>query len=324
MGVNLRDLTIRHEINLSKLTGKKIAIDAYNIIFQFLSSIRQRDGTPLMDSEGNITSHLSGLFYRTSKILEQGIKPCFVFDGRPPEEKRETVEARKKIREEAREKYEAAKAAGRLAEARKYAQQTSKLTKEMVSESKELISAMGLPWIQAIADGEAQAAYMANKGQVWAVVSQDYDTLLFGTPRLIRNFSMSKNQPLEMIDLSETLNFLAIDINAFIKIAILVGTDYNPKGYKGIGPKTALKIVRRGDFQEYADKISNWRRIQKIFTKPPITIDYTLNWTEPNEEKLRKILIERHEFSAKRVNNALKRILKGESKRNQKGLGDYL
>jgi len=335
MGVNLRDLTLRHEIELSALSGKKIAIDAFNMIYQFLATIRQRDGTPLMDSSGNITSHLSGLFYRTTNLLEQGVLPCFIFDGRPPEEKKETVEAREKIREEAAIKYEEAKEAGRLEEARKYAQQTSHLTQEMIKEAKELISAMGLPWIQAIVEGEAQAAYMARHGQVWAVASQDYDALLFGTPRLIRNLSISgrkkvpgksiyKEVKLELIDLSETLNFLAIDISALIKIAILIGTDYNPKGYAGIGPKTALKIVREGKFEEYAEKIPNWRKIFNIFTNPPITKDYSLEWRRPDEEKIREILIQRHDFSELRVTNALKKILKSESKKAQKGLTDFI
>jgi len=335
MGVNLRELTIKHEIDLNKLTNKKIAIDSFNILYQFLSTIRQKDGTPLMDNQGNITSHLSGLFYRTTNLLEAGILPCFVFDGRPPTEKKETVEERERIREEARIKYEKAKKAGKIEEARKYAQQTAHLTQEMINESKELINALGLPWVQAIAEGEAQAAYLASKGQVWAVASQDYDALLFGTPRLIRNLSISGRKKIpgkaiykevksEMIDLAETLNFLALDIESFIKVAILIGTDYNPRGYSGIGPKTALKIVREGKFEEYSDKIPNWKRIMNIFTKPALTKDYDLTWKKPNQEKLRKILVEKHDFSEQRFDSALKKIAKAEDKKKQKGLSDFI
>ena len=184
MGVKLRDLTLRHQIELSDLSGKIIAVDAFNFLFQFLASIRQADGKPLMDSKGNVTSHLSGLLYRTINLLEAGIKPIFVFDGSAPTEKAAVQEAREVIREEARAKFAAALEKGELEEARKFAQQTSRLTREMVTESKELLAAMGLPWVQAMAEGEAQASFMANKGDVWAVASQDYDTLLFAAPRL--------------------------------------------------------------------------------------------------------------------------------------------
>jgi len=335
MGVNLRELTIRHNIEFKDLAGKKIAIDAFNVIYQFLSTIRQRDGTPLMDNQGNITSHLSGLFYRTTKLIEAGIQPCFVFDGQAPAAKADTQAERRRIREEARVKYEAAKKAGKIEEARKYAQQTARLTPAMINEAKELISALGLPWVQAMGDGEAQAAYMAKHGQVWAVASQDYDALLFGTPRLIRSLSVSGRKKVpgkamyvdvkpEMIDLSETLNFLGIDIEAFVKLAILVGTDYNPHGYKGIGPKTALKIVREGKFEEYADKISNWKKVKNIFMKPAITKDYDLTWRKPNEAKLREILVERHQFSEQRLTSSLKKISQAEDKKKQKGLRDFI
>ena len=335
MGINLRELTIRHNIELKDLSGKKLAVDANNTIYQFLSTIRQRDGTPLMDEAGNVTSHLSGLFYRTINFMEAGIKPCFVFDGRPPAEKKGTVEARERIREEAREKFEKAKKAGKFAEARKYAQQTAKLTQPMVTESKELISAMGLPWVQAIAEAEAQAAYMAQKGQFWAVASQDYDALLFGTPRLVRNLTVSGRKKIpgkvayrevkpELIDLAETLNFLAIDIDALVKLAILIGTDYNPKGYTGIGPKTALKIVREGKFEEYTDKVPGWKRIHSLFIKPAVAKDYDLAWKKPKIDKIREILVERHQFSEQRFESGIKKISKIEDKEKQKGLGDYL
>jgi flap endonuclease-1 len=331
MGVNLRELLIKHKIELEELKDKKIAIDAYNILFQFLATIRQPDGTLLMDSQGNITSHLSGLFYRTINLLEAGVKPVFVFDGQAPEEKIETQTARETVREEARLKYAEALAAGQLEEARKYAQQTSRLTKEMVNESKELISALGLPWIQALAEGEAQAAYMCNKGDVWAVASQDYDALLFAAPRLVRNLTISGKRKtntkivdidIELIDLAECLNFLGIDIAQLVEIGLLIGTDYNPGGVQGIGPKTALKVVREGLFKEYAAKIPNVERLKQLFLKPAITTDYVLSWTKPNLEKIKEILVERHEFSEERINTALKRLEK--TSVFQKGLGDFI
>jgi flap endonuclease-1 len=324
MGVKLRDLTLRHQIELSDLSGKIIAVDAFNFLFQFLASIRQADGKPLMDSKGNVTSHLSGLFYRTINLLEAGIKPIFVFDGSAPTEKAAVQEAREVIREEARAKFAAALEKGELEEARKFAQQTSRLTREMVTESKELLAAMGLPWVQAMAEGEAQASFMANKGDVWAVASQDYDTLLFAAPRLIRNLTISgtKKAGIELIDLSETLNFLQIDIEGLVKIGLLTGTDYNPGGVEGVGPKTALKIIKEKKFDEYKSKILNYERLKNLFLKPLVSRDYELSWSEPNIKKIKEIMCTRHEFSEERIDSAVKRIL--DRPENQKGLGEFL
>lgn len=331
MGVNLRELLIKHKIELEALNGKKLAIDAFNTIYQFLSIIRQPDGTPLMDSKGNVTSHLSGLFYRTINLMEAGAKPVFVFDGKAPLEKIETQISREEIREEARMKHKEALAAGEIEEARKYAQQTSRLTKEMIQESKELISAMGLPWVQAIAEGEAQAAYMCLKGDVWAVVSQDYDSLLFAATRLVRNLTISGRRKQdsktvavepELIELAECLNFLGFDIEKLVELALLIGTDYNPGGISGIGPKTALKVIREKKFSEYASKIPNVHRLKQLFLKPAILTDYDLEWKAPNAEKIKEILVKRHEFSEDRIDTALKRLAKAPI--HQKGLGDFL
>ena len=331
MGVNIRDLLIKHKLELEDLNGKKLAIDAFNTLYQFLSIIRQPDGQPLMDSKGNVTSHLSGLFYRTINLLEVGAKPVFVFDGKAPLEKASVQISREEIREEARVKHAEALAAGQLEEARKYAQQTSRLTREIIHESKELVSAMGLPWVQAMAEGEAQAAYMCRKGDVWAVASQDYDALLFATTRLDRNLTISGRRKVdsktvavepELIDLAECLNFLSIDIEKLIELALLIGTDYNPGGVQGIGPKNALKVIKGNKFADYSDKIPNVNRLKHLFLKPTIVTDYSLEWKAPNPKKIKEILVERHEFSEERVDIALKRLEK--SPINQKGLSDFL
>jgi flap endonuclease-1 len=332
MGVNLRDLVIRREIEISDLQGQKLAFDAYNIIFQFLSTIRQRDGTPLKDSHGNVTSHLSGLFYRITNLLLEGIQPVFVFDGKPPQEKASVIEKREQIREKARAKHKEALDKGDHAEARKYGQQTSRLTQDMVRESKELLSAMGIPWVQAISEGEAQAAYLCRQGLVWGMVSQDYDSLLFGTPRLIRNLTISgrrkKQQTYveikpEIIDLTETLNKLGLDVTSLIKVAVLVGTDYND-GVKGVGPKTALKIVKEKRFDEYKDQIKNADKILALFQKPPITTDYTLEWSPPNTEEIVNIMCDRHEFSKDRIESQIKKLTTAKQKATQSGLGRFI
>jgi len=320
MGIKFKDVVVKKEITFEELAGKRIAFDTYNILYQFLAAIRQRDGSPLRDSEGNITSHLIGLFSRTARVMEHGIKPCFVFDGKPPELKAETSKARRKIKLVAEEKYKLALQEDKLEDARKYAQQTSVLTPEMVRESKELIRAMGLPWVQAIADGEAQAAWMANKGHVWAVASQDYDALLFGTPRLIRNLTISGRKKLqgkhvyesvkpESINLADTLNELKIDIKGLVQAAILVGTDFN-NGIKGIGPKTAIKEIKSGQYEKHAKTISRHRQVEKLFLEPAISTSFDLNWTAPDADKIRELLIKRHDFGGMRVNSAIKRIEK--------------
>src|SRR3989338_1603459 len=183
MGVAFKDLIQAKEIDLDFLSGKTILLDAYNIIYQFLTTIRGRDGALLMDSKGNITSHILGLFARTTSFMQKNIKLAFVFDGKPPELKQKTAEHRNKLKLEAQQKYDEAAKAEDLDEMKKYASRTARLTKDMVEESKKLISFLGLPVIQAPSEGEAQAAYMAAKGSAYAVGSQDFDSLIHGATR---------------------------------------------------------------------------------------------------------------------------------------------
>lgn len=333
MGVNLRELieespAVKVINDLRELKGKAVAIDAYNALHQFLAAIRQPDGTPLMDSKGRVTSHLSGLFYRTINLIEYGLKPVYVFDGKPPELKAKEIAERTAIREESLRKYEVAIAEGRIEEARKYAQATGKLTTEMVEASRKLLDAMGIPYINAPSEGEAQAAHMARKGDVWASVSQDYDSLLFNTSRLLRNITISGKRKLpgkdvyveirpELIELDNLLKSLGITREQLIDIAILLGTDFNPDGVKGIGPKTALKLIKTYGTLDNAIKTLpntkidfNYEEIRKIFLNPPVTSTYTIKWGEPDAEAIKKILIDEHDFSEDRVNNAMERLKK--------------
>lgn len=330
MGVNLKELIpkeSRRTVDLIELRGKTVSIDGYNALYQFLTAIRQPDGTPLMDSKGRITSHLSGLFYRTINLMEHGIKPVYVFDGKPPEIKAAEIARRKRVKEEAIKKYEEALAKGDLEAAKRYAQMASKLTEDMVEDSKKLLTAMGIPWVQAPAEGEAQAAYMAAKGDVWASGSQDYDSLLFGTPRLIRNLTITGKRKLprkdvyieikpEIILLDSVLEKLGITREQLIDIGILLGTDYNPEGVKGIGPKTALRLIKTyGSLEKVLKVIKaefpvNPLEIKKYFLNPPKTETYTIKWNEPNEKAVIEILVYEHDFSETRVKNALQRLLK--------------
>lgn len=338
MGVKLTDLVPKKEISFEDLKDKVIAVDASNCLFQFLSSIRQPDGTPLMDSKGKITSHLQGLFSRTMNLVNQGIKICYVFDGKAPLLKIKTQEERGYRKQIAEEKFREAKELEDVAMMAKYAKQTSRLTKEMVEESKELISALGLPVIQAPSEAEAQAAFMCEQKDVWAVGSSDYDTLIFGAPRLVGNLTLSQRKKLpsgavikinpELIELKKVLDSLNISQDQLLVLAILVGTDYNPGGIKGIGPKNALRLVKEyKNFDKLFESVNadfNWKEIYATFKSMPIMKNYKMKWEDVNEDKVKEILVERHEFSEERITKTLHQELKKDIKMKEKGLGDWL
>jgi len=320
MGVNLKDLVPKKEVELTSLSGKKIAIDAFNACYQFLSIIRDKmTGELLRDSKGRITSHLSGLFYRTSNLIEVGIKPAYVFDGEPPEFKKKVIEERERAKEEARKKWEEALERGEKAIT--YAQATSILTEEMVEECKKLLEYMGVPYVQAKSEGEAQCAYMCKKGVVWASASQDYDSILFGSPRLVRNLSITGKRKLprkeiyieikpEIVELDEVLRSLGINREQLIMIGLLIGTDYN-EGIKGIGPKTALKIVKEKELGEIM-KGFEWgveiEEIYNFFLNPKVTDDFKLEWKFPDREKIIKFMVDEHDFSLERVEKVVEKL----------------
>jgi len=329
MGVNLGDIVPKIKVELRDLSGKVIAIDAYNALYQFLSIIRQPDGTPLKDSRGRITSHLSGLFYRTCNLLELGIKPIYVFDGTPPEMKEMEIKRRMKIKEEAQLKYEEALREGRLEEARMYAQMTSHLKDYMADDAKRLLTEMGIPWVQAPSEGEAQAAHIAKKGDADYCASQDFDSLLFGAPRLLRNLTISGRRKLprknvyieispEIIEMSKVLKDLGITREQLIDIGILVGTDFNPDGVKGIGPKKALKIIKKhGSLDRALKEIKNAEfpvdpeKIKEFFLNPTVTDDYELAWKEPDVDGVVDFLCGERDFSESRVRKALQKAIDG-------------
>ncbi|MFZ3060018.1 MAG: flap endonuclease-1 [Candidatus Methanoperedens sp.] len=324
MGVDLGDLFDKKEIELTELKGKVIAIDAYNTLYQFLSIIRQRDGTPLIDSHGGITSHLSGFLYRTTNLVEAGIKPVFVFDGAPPAFKNNTIEERKKIRTEAREKWDEAKAKGDEEEAFKHAQASSRIGGNMIEDAKSLLGFMGVPVVQAPSEGEAQAAFMVMEKKAYAAGSQDYDALLFGASVMVRNLAVSGKRKLpgksvyvdvkpEVIELEPGLLKLEISREQLVDIALLVGTDYN-EGIKGIGPKKALKLIKKhgsigGALGELNAKIKNMAEIKALFLAPDVTQDYELKWKKPDSAAIIKFLCDGHDFSQERVSKAVERLL---------------
>ncbi len=329
MGTNLRDLVPKTTIDLKSLSGKSVAIDAYNAIYQFLAIVRQPDGTPLSDSSGRITSHLSGLLYRTSNLVDMGIKPVYVFDGVPPVLKEVEIKRRMKVKEKAIVKYEQALKEGKTEEARTYAQATSRFKDYMKEDSIRLLTQMGIPWIQAPSEGEAQAAYVTKKGKTDFCVSQDYDSLLFGAPRLARNVTISGRRKLpnknvhievipETVDLGQVLKELGITYEQLIDVGILIGTDFNPDGVKGIGPKTALKLIKKHgsleelspDFGENAFSVEP-QCIREIFLHPKVSDNYKLEWKNPDVESVVDFLCHHRDFSEERVRKALEKMTTG-------------
>ena len=337
MGTDIGDLLQKRKVEFSDLANRVIAIDAFNTLHQFLSIIRQRDGSPLVDSGGRVTSHLSGLLYRTASLFEAGIKPLFVFDGKPPDLKSDTLNRRSEIRESAREKWVSSKAAGDLESAFKYAQASSKVNREIVEDSKYLLDIMGIPFVQAPSEGEAQAAHMVLKKDANCVASQDYDSFLFGAPIVIRNLAVTGKRKLpgknvyvdvepEIIELEETLNALGIDREQLIDIAICVGTDYN-KGLEKVGPKTALKLIKKHGnihavLREKGIEIEAVDKIREFFIHPEVTDDYEIKWGKPDSEKLIEFLCDNHDFSVDRVEKAAER-LKAASGARQKTLDQW-
>jgi len=345
MGLNIREIIPRREIDIPELKGKIVCVDAFNILYQFLSTIRQYDGTPLMDDKKRITSHLSGLFYRNVSLLSEGVRLVYVFDGEAPELKHKTGKLRSEGRKIAKERYEEAKQEEDFEQMKRYGSQLIRLNDEMIQESKELLSAMGIFVVQAPGEGEAEASFLARRNNdLFGVVSQDYDSLLFGAPNLIRNLTVSKRRKTssgymevnpEIIELEKVLNTLEINLDQLICIGILVGTDYNPKGIPMIGQKKALDIVKRYKqpvliFESVEEKIMalseedkfDWQEIFELFHKPNVS-DQEITFPKIDEEKIKEILVEDHNFSSERVEKQLEKLRKVEDKKKQRGLSDY-
>ncbi len=345
MGLSIREIIPRKEITFQEMKGKTICVDAFNTLYQFLTTIRQQDGTPLMDSNKKITSHLSGILYRNVALLAEGIRLVYVFDGVPPELKHKIHEKRGVAKNLAREKYDTAVKEEDIESMRKYSSLMISLSYEMIEESKELLRAMGIAVVQAPGEGEAQAShYNRTRSDIYAVGSQDYDSLLFGARNLIQNLTLSRKKKTfsgwteinpEIIELDRVLNDLEIDLEQLICLGILVGTDYNPKGIPGIGPKKALQLVKQYKqpvliFKAVEEKLMSldeddkfdWQEVFALFRKPDvIDSDFEFGKIDPN--KIKEILVDKHEFSSERVDKQIEKLMELEQAKKQKGLDKW-
>lgn len=338
MGVNLEPILIKHKTHIKDFSNNTVSVDAYNQIYQFLSAIRQPDGTPLMDSSGRVTSHLSGLFYRTISLMEEGLKPVYVFDGKPSPMKLRTLEERKAIKENSERELEKAIMTSDREKIARMKRRINHITKDMIDESKQLLTYMGLPYVQAPSEGECQASYMSSTGKVNAVISQDYDCLLFGAREVLRNFTIygkrrvsSRNiyvtvDP-EYIDLKENLSNMNITRSQLVDIAIMVGTDFN-SGVERVGSKTALNLIQKyGNLEEVIRekgyRIPQYEDVRKLFLEPEVTDDFNVTFGKPEEEKIYSFLCDLHNFGENRVRPFIDKLKISIQKSNQSSLDSF-
>jgi len=323
------------EHDLGYYFGRKVAIDASMCMYQFLVAVRIGENT-LADDEGQSTSHLAGMFFRTIRLCEAGVKPCYVFDGKPPELKGGELAKRLEKRAEAEVEIAKAKEAGDQEALEKFSRRTVKVTKEQNVEVQELLSLMGIPWVLAASEAEATAAAMAKAGTVWAVASEDTDTMTFGTPVFLRQLMApaSKKLPVLEFDIRKVLEELRMTQDQFIDLSILLGCDYCER-IPGIGPVRAVSLIRehgsieailqneniKGLPEGYAELAANARR---LFTHPevtdPATID--LKWRAPDEEGVVKFLTGRG-FQESRIRSGLDRLRAAKAKGGQNRLESF-
>ena len=338
MGVDISDIVVRMPTTLKEQKGSVVSVDAYNVIYQFLSNIRQADGTPLMDSNGRITSHISGLFFRTATFLQNDIKPVYVFDGKPGLLKQNTIEQRRLIREKNIADLEEAKASGDMERARSLSTRINYITREIVEESTHLLDLMGVPYIMAPSEGEAQASILSRLGLVSGVVSQDYDCLLFGARRVLRNFvtggrrkipgrNLYVNVSPELLDLEATLKKNAITQDQLISIGILVGTDFN-SGLERVGAKTALNLIKKygsidAVLKARNSEIEHLEEIIDLFRNPPSIQDPVFRFNRPDRDKLIKYLCDERSFSEQRVTSYVDEIISALSSSSQSTLESF-
>ncbi|PCH40181.1 PIN domain-like protein [Wolfiporia cocos MD-104 SS10] len=360
MGIKgLTSLLVEHapkaitEHDIKTLFGRKVAIDASMSIYQFLIAVRQKDGEMLTNDAGETTSHLMGFFYRTIRMVENGIKPMYVFDGKPPELKAGVLSKRLARREEAKEEGEEAKETGTAEDVDRFSRRTVKVTREHNEECRRLLKLMGIPLVVAPSEAEAQCAELARGGKVYAAGSEDMDTLTFNAPVLYRHltFSEARKQPISEINLEKALEGLQMNMTQFIDLCILLGCDYL-EPIKGVGPKSALKLIREHGslgavIEHLRDKAAAkeeeaedgkikkggivipeeypWEAAKKVFEKPDVTpadqID--VEWKAPDVEGLVQFLVTEKGFNEDRVRKGAEKLSKHIGSKQQGRLDSF-
>lgn len=325
------------ENEIKNYFGRKVAIDASMSLYQFLIAVRQEGGQQLTSADGETTSHLMGFFYRTIRMVDNGIKPVYVFDGKPPTMKAGELEKRKEKREEAQVALDKAKEEGNMEEVDKQSKRLVKVGKEHVEECKRLLKCMGIPFVAAPCEAEAQCAELVKGGKVYAAGTEDMDTLTFGTNILLRHltFSEARKMPIKEFYLDKVLEGFEMTQDQFIDLCILLGCDYVDK-IKGIGPKKAIELVKKHktieEILSNLDKTKypppeNWmyNEARRLFKSPEVTPagDLDLKWEKPDEEALVKFMCEEKGFQEERIRNGAKKLLKARQGSTQGRLDSF-
>jgi len=331
----------RSDQELKSFFGRKIAIDASMNIYQFLVAVRQGSDN-LTNEAGEITSHLSGLFYRTIKLMEVGVKPCYVFDGKPPKMKSGELQKRIDAKKLAQEEAKKAEETGDAEAFEKYSRRVNKVTPEVIQQCKTLLKLMGVPVVEAPCEAEAQCASMCKGGLVYATASEDMDSLTFGTTRLVRRLwsgATATNEkkgirPMEL-SLPIALEELQMDHSTFIDLCMLCGCDYMDS-IKGVGPTTALNLMRkhgsiesvfaalRKDGKHVVPEV-DLNEIRQLFVKPEVLSNSEINlqWTSPDEDGLIDFLVKQNSFREDTIRSGIKRMLSSRNAASQARLDTF-
>uniref|UniRef100_A0A804HT75 Flap endonuclease 1 n=1 Tax=Musa acuminata subsp. malaccensis TaxID=214687 RepID=A0A804HT75_MUSAM len=318
------------EQRFENYSGRKIAIDASMSIYQFLVVVGRNGMETLTNEAGEVTSHLQGMFNRTIRLLEAGIMPVYVFDGQPPELKKQELAKRNLKREDAIRDLTVAIEVGDKEGIRKFSKRTVKVTKRHNEDCKRLLRLMGIPVIEAPCEAEAQCAAICKSNKVYAVASEDTDSLTFGAPRLVRHLMdpSSRKIPVMEFEVSKILEELKLSMDQFIDLCILSGCDYC-NSIKGIGGQTALKLIHRhGCMENILQNINKeryhlpedwpYKKVRQLFREPNVSSEIPeLRWTAPDDEGLVNFLVNENSFNNKRVAKAIEKIKVAEIKFSQ-------
>lgn len=303
--------------------GRKVAIDASMCLYQFLIAIRQ-DGSQMQSEDGETTSHLMGMFYRTIRLIDNGIKPVYVFDGKPPDMKSGELEKRTERRAEAEKALTEAKEKGDAKEAEKFERRLVKVTKQQNEEVKQLLGLMGVPVVEAPCEAEAQCAHLVQAGKVFGTATEDMDALTFGSNVLLRHLLApeSKKIPIKEFHLARVLEEMKLTKDEFIDLCILLGCDYCGT-IRGVGPKKAVELIRQHkNIETILENIdqtkypppAEWpfKRARELFHSPEVTKgeEVDLAWKEPDVEGIVKFMCGDKNFSEDRIRSALTRMQK--------------
>ena len=307
----LRDIAVIEEIPFDDIEGV-VAVDAHNWLYRYLTTtVKWTDSETYTTADGTEVANLVGIVQGLPKFFENDVTPVMVFDGGPSELKDDEIESRREQRRSYEEQLETARKEGDAVAIAQLESRTQRLTPTIQETSRELLRLLDVPIVEAPAEGEAQAAHMAKRGDADYVGSEDYDALLFGAPRTLRQLT-SKGNP-ELMDLEATLDHHDLTLEQLIDAAILIGTDFN-EGVSGIGPKTALsEIADHGDLwsvlEARGDHIEHADRVRQLFRDPNVTDDYEFETTlEPDLAAAREYVTDEWGVDADEVARGFERI----------------